>query len=124
MTMKGDPKGSLSERVAFSQQAKEAEFKETFMVTAAEAAEVKAIASKAKSGSDYDFSKLPEDLAKKLDDLYTSINAKVGYSLPESLGTEPIASTSDGATSSYVESVNAQLAEAGAKLREARLKAF
>jgi hypothetical protein len=124
MTLKGDPNGTLAERVAFSQQAKEAEFKETFMVTAAEAAEVKSIASKAKSGSDYDFSKLPEDLAKRLDDLYASINAKVGYSLPAAMGTEAIGSISDGATSSYVEQVNTQLAAAAASIREARLKAF
>merc|ERR1712151_36514 len=74
MTMKGDAKGSLAERVAFAQQAKEAEFRQTFMVSAEEAAEVRSLASKAKSGSDYDFSKLPEDLSKRLADPYTSIN--------------------------------------------------
>jgi hypothetical protein len=123
MTIKGNATGTLAERVAFSQQAKEAEFKSTFMVTKEEAAEVKSIASKAKSGSDYDFSKLPDDLSKKLDDLYASINAKVGYSLPASLGTTAI-EASDSATTTYVDSVNAQLAAASAKLREARLKAF
>lgn len=44
---KADPKGSLAERVAFAQQAKEAEFRQSFMVTAAEASEVKSLASKA-----------------------------------------------------------------------------
>jgi hypothetical protein len=121
MTMKGKVDGTLAERVAFAQQAKEGEFKETFMVTAAEAAEVKALASKAPGG---DFSKLPEDALKKLEDLYTSINAKVGYSLPDSVGTKAIEGTSDSATGSYVESVNASLAATAAKLQEARLKAF
>merc|ERR1712186_295138 len=85
--LKGNPKGSLAERVAHAQQLKDVEFKQTFMVTAQEAAEVKAIVGKAKSGDDYDFSKLPGDAAEKLDSLYTSINAKVGYSLPTGLGT-------------------------------------
>merc|ERR1740121_899255 len=102
--MKGDPKGTLAERVAYAQQSKQAEFEQTFMVTAKEAAEVKAIVSKAKSGSDFDFSKLPADATEKLEALYTSINAKVGYALPDSLGTKPIATTSDTAANAYVES--------------------
>mmetsp|Transcript_45128 Transcript_45128/g.128877 ORF Transcript_45128/g.128877 Transcript_45128/m.128877 type:complete len:515 (-) Transcript_45128:165-1709(-) len=124
MGTKGDPKGSLAERVAFAQQAKEAEFQQTFMVSPQEAEEVRALASKAKSGDGYDFSKLPADAAERLDALYASINAKVGYALPETLGTKPISATSDGTANAYVEKVNSQL-EAGAKaLREARLKAF
>merc|ERR1712060_406406 len=122
MKTKGDAKGSLAERVAFAQQQKEAEFQQTFMVTPGEAKEVRDIASKAKSGSDYDFSKLPEDAAKRLDELYTSINNKVGYSLPETLGTKTIADTSDSAANTYVAQVNGQLTAAMAKLREARLK--
>lgn len=123
-TAKADAKGSLAERVAFAQQAKEKEFQETFMVSAKEAEEVKALASKAKSGKDYDFSKLPADALQRLEALYTSINAKVGYSLPESLGTKPIAATGDSAANSYVDKVNAQLETAASKLRDARLKAF
>jgi hypothetical protein len=121
---KADAKGSLAERVAFAQQQKEAEFQQTFMVTAAEAKEVRDLASKAKSGSDYDFSKLPADAAKRLDELYTSINNKVGYSLPETLGTKTIADTSDSAANTYVAQVNGQLTAAMAKIREARLTAF
>merc|ERR1719482_622675 len=83
MTVKGSATGALPERVAFAQQAKEKEFQQTFMVTAAEAAEVKKIAAEAKSGSDYDFGKLPAASSEKLDALYASINAKVGYALPE-----------------------------------------
>jgi len=124
MTTQGNPKGTLAERVAFAQQAKELEFQQTFMVSAAEAAEIKSIASEAKSGSGYDFSKLSADAAKRLDELYMSINAKVGYSLPETLGTKEIKATSDAEANSYVEQVNAQLAAAAASLREARLQAF
>merc|ERR1711972_320428 len=119
---KGNAKGTLAERVAAAQQAKDAEFQQTFMVTAQEAAEVKSIAAKA--GKDVDLSKLPADAKERLDTLYTSINAKVGYSLPTDLGTKAIGSTSDSAANTYTEKVDAQLAAAAAKLQEARLKAF
>merc|ERR1712083_1229944 len=85
---KGDAKGTLAERVAAAQQTKDAEFKQTFMVTAQEAEEVKSIASKA--GKDFDLSKLPAESAERLDALYASINQKVGYALPANLGTKPI----------------------------------
>eukprot|EP00933_Yihiella_yeosuensis_P014491 TRINITY_DN12978_c0_g1_i1.p1 TRINITY_DN12978_c0_g1~~TRINITY_DN12978_c0_g1_i1.p1 ORF type:complete len:516 (-),score=141.85 TRINITY_DN12978_c0_g1_i1:100-1647(-) len=123
-TAKGNPSGTLAERVAFAQQAKEAEFRQTFMVTAEEAEEVRSLASKAKSGSDYDFSKLPAEAMQRLETLYTTVNAKVGYSLPSSLGTKPIADTSDSVANTYVQKVNAQLDTAARKLQEARLKAF
>merc|ERR1719265_3121425 len=77
MSVRGDAKGTLAERVAYAQQAKEAEFQQTFMVSAAEAAEVKAIADQAKSGESFDFSMLPKDASDRLEALYTTINAKV-----------------------------------------------
>merc|ERR1712217_279013 len=119
---KGNPKGTLAERVAAAQQAKDAEFKQTFMVTAQEAAEVKNLASKA--GKEFDLAKLPEADVERLDALYASINAKVGYSLPANLGSKPIGETSDSAANSYTAKIDAQLAAAAEKLREARLKAF
>jgi len=121
---KGDAKGSLAERVKFAQQAKEAEFKQTFMVTAEEAAAVKKVAGEAKSGDGFDFSKLSEASAQKLDSLYASINAKVGYSLPASLGSKAIDATSDSSTSGYVDSVNSQLSAVESQLKQARLQAF
>jgi hypothetical protein len=124
MSIRGNASGSLAERVAFAQQTKEEEFKQTFMVTSAEVAEVKAVTGEAKVGDDYDFSKLSEASSKRLDALYASINAKVGYSLPESLGTKPIAASSDASANPYVESVNAQLATVESALKNARLKAF
>jgi hypothetical protein len=122
MSATGNASGTLAERVAYAQQAKEAEFKQTFMVTASEAAEVKALVGEA--GADYDFGKLSEASSKRLDALYASINAKVGYALPESLGTKPIAATPDASANPYVEAVNAQLAQMDAALKNARLKAF
>merc|ERR1712083_214550 len=115
-------KGTLAERVNAAQKAKDAEFQQTFMVTAQEAAEVKSLAAKA--GKDADLSKLPADAKERLDSLYTSINAKVGYSLPTDLGTKPIGQTSDSAANAYIQQVDAQMAAAAAKLQEARLKAF
>lgn len=122
--VKGNANGTLPERVAFAQAQKETEFKETFMVTAAEAAEVKKLCAAAKSGNDYDFSKLSADAGKQLDSLYASINAKVGFALPETLGTKPVAATSDAAANSYVDQVNAQLESVNKSLRQARLSAF
>merc|ERR1711879_499968 len=71
MTTKGDPKGSLAERVAFAQQSKELEFQQSFMVTPDEVAEVKAIVGKAPGG---DIGKLPADALEKLNALYGKIN--------------------------------------------------
>jgi len=77
MSAKGNATGTLAERVAFAQQAKEREFQQTFMVTAAEAKEVKDLAGRAKSGESFDFSKLPADSLNRLNALYMSVNAKV-----------------------------------------------
>jgi len=120
MTAKADPKGTMPERVAYAQQAKEAEFKSTFMVTPEEAKEVKKVIKEA--GKDLDFSKLSAESAKKLDALYGSINAKVGYSVAADLGSE--IKSSDPSAQSYVDSVNSQLAAMQANLKNARLKAF
>jgi len=122
MASKGDAAGTLAERVAFAQQAKEGEFKQTFMVSAAEVAEVKAVVKEA--GPDFDFSKLSEASAKKLDALYASINGKVGYSLPASVGSDALAHHADASTTNYIDSVNSQLASMQANLKNARLTAF
>jgi len=121
--IKGNAKGSLPERVAFAQQAKDQEFQDSFMVTKEEAAEVKSLASKAKAGDSYDFGKLAPDAAERLEGLYASINGKVGFAMPN-LAMNPIAHTSDSAANAYVDKVNAQLTAASQQLRDARLKAF
>lgn len=122
MTTKGDPKGSLAERVAFAQQAKEKEFQQSFMVTAEEAAEVKAIVAPA--GKDMDLTKLSVEALAKLNALYVKINQKVGYALPESMGTKAIAPIADASANAYVDAVNSQLDAAAKQLQLARLAAF
>lgn len=119
MTLEGNASGSLAERVAFAQQAKEKEFQESFMVTAAEAEEVKAIGAQAKKDDGFDFSGLEESALDRLRSLYTSINAKVGYSLPESVGSKTI-----NDSSAYADSVNSQLAATLQQVENARLSAF
>jgi hypothetical protein len=117
----GDPAGTLAERVAYAQQMKETEFKQTFMVTPEEAAEVKSLVGEAK---DLDFSSLSSASAERLDALYTSINAKVGYSLPESLGCKTIPTGPDSGANAYVDAVNSQLSSMEASVKAARLRAF
>jgi len=116
-----DAKGSLAERVAYAQSMKDVEFKQSYMVTAQEVAEVKQLAAEA--GSDFDLSKLSGDSLKKLETLYGTINNKVGFALPD-VATKPIPASSDSAANAYVDSVNGQLANLSSKLQTARLKAF
>lgn len=124
MTLKGNATGTLAERVAYAQQAKEREFQTTFMVTPAEVAEVKSIGALAKDGDGFDFSKLEADSLSRLNALYTSINAKVGYSLPDSVGSKAIAHSSDSAANAYIESINSELAVTMKQVEKARLTAF
>jgi len=124
MTAKGNATGSLAERVAFAQQAKEKEFQQTFMVTASEAKEVTELAGKAKSGDGFDFNQLPVESLTRLNALYTSVNAKVGFALPESVGSNSVATSNDSAATSYLDAVNTQLASTTKQLESARLTAF
>merc|ERR1719468_431553 len=112
-----DANGTLAERVAFAQEQKENEFKQTFMVTAEEVSQVKALAAE---GEPENLS--PESL-KKLESLYTSINNKVGFALPN-VAPKRIAAPADSAADAYVEDVNARLDDLTSKLHSARLKAF
>jgi len=123
MTAKGNATGTLAERVAAAQQSKEVEFQQTFMVTKSEAAEVKALVSQAKSGSGFDFANLSAESAKRLDQLYSSINAKVGFATGQ-IELEPIPEGADAAANAYIKQVNAQVATAARELRAARLTSF
>merc|ERR1711920_403155 len=100
-------------------QAKDHEFQQSFMVTSAEASEVKSLAGAAKVGDRYDFSKLAPDAAERLDALYASINAKVGFTMPD-LAMNQIPQTKDAAANAYIDKVNAQLAAASQQLKTAR----
>merc|ERR1712216_502653 len=60
---------------------------------------------------------------ERLNALYTSINNKVGYSLPSTLGMKSVdVADADGKT--YAEALNGQLSAAAEKLQNARLAAF
>eukprot|EP00811_Abedinium_folium_P001796 NODE_11646_length_1273_cov_8.060209.p1 GENE.NODE_11646_length_1273_cov_8.060209~~NODE_11646_length_1273_cov_8.060209.p1 ORF type:complete len:352 (+),score=135.80 NODE_11646_length_1273_cov_8.060209:3-1058(+) len=120
----GDANGTLPERVVHAQNLKDAEFRQTFMVTSEEAAEVHELAAQGSAGGDFDIGTLSAASAERLEALYTSINAKVGYSLPAALGTAPIDASPDTDAAPYVEEVNAQLAAVAHSLQNARLKAF
>jgi len=120
-TIKGSATGSLPERVAHAQQVKEKEFQQTFMVTPAEAGEVRKLAGEA--GPDFDFSKLSADSLKRLEQLYVSINNKVGFAVPD-IGAQAIAESADAAANAYIQQVNVKVASAHDTLRQARLKAF
>merc|ERR1719476_673782 len=71
MSLKGNSKGTLAERVAHAQQLKETEFQRTFMVTPEEAKEVRDLVGQAKRGDDFDFSSLSAASAERLDALYS-----------------------------------------------------
>lgn len=101
---------------------KEGEFQQSFMVTKAEVEKVAALAQ-AGGGADFDPTRLSADQLKELEGLYTSINNKVGFAVPD-LKLQAIPDTKDAAAAGYVASVNAQLESAAAALTAARLKAF
>lgn len=124
LTVKGDANGTLPERVAYAQQAKEHEFQRTYMVSAAEAEEVRSIAGGVQSGESFDISKLSEDAIARLNTLYNTINSKVGFSLPENLQTKAVTQSDDAAANAYAEKVNNQLLSAQKELQRARLEAF
>jgi hypothetical protein len=117
--------GSIVERIAMVRKNAEQEFKKMFYVSKAEASEVREIAKKAQAGGKLDFSKLDAAQAKRLDDLFTSINNRVGFVVPSetsilSLGVE---GSAHGAQE-FVESTKGQLEQVAAKIRHERLAAF
>lgn len=120
-TLQGNANGSLAERVAHAQQVKEGEFQQAFMVTPQEVSEVRKLAKEA--GADFNFSQLSAESAKRLDQLFVSINNKVGFAVPD-MGVGAIAESEDSVANAYIEKVNAQVKEASAKLRNAQLKSF
>jgi len=117
-----DGHGPLAERVKAAQAQKEGEFQQSFMVTKAEAEAVAALSQQG-GGSNFDPANLSGDQLKELEGLYTSINNKVGFAVPD-LKLEAIDESKDAGAAGYVASVNAQLESATAALKAARLKAF
>jgi hypothetical protein len=117
-------KGSIVERLAATQQAKEQEFKAAFMVTAAEAAEVKKLTKAAKKGNSYDFAALDDASSKRLEELYTTINNKVGFCIPHEKSISDLKTVGCAQSDNYIETINQEISLAQAKLRNARLSAF
>jgi len=124
-SVKGKADGNIVERVAAVQQAREGVFQSSFMVSAAEAAEVKSLGSKALSGDSLDLSKLDETSLKRLEALFTSINNRVGYKFPtEKEILSAIKDTGDAGPDEFVKYANHQVSLALAKYQAARLGAF
>lgn len=122
---KANPKGSIVERVAAVQQEREMQFQSAFMVTQAEAAEVKKLGKAALAGDSIDLTKLDADSLKKLETLFTSINNKVGYTFPTvSEIVSEIKQTGDATADKFLEHANHQVSLSLAKLHAARLNAF
>merc|ERR1711869_107498 len=111
-TVKGNPKGTIVERVAAVQQAEEA-------------AEVKKLGSKALSGDSLDLSKLDEKSIERLETLFTSINNRVGYKFPsEKELIAGLKTTGDAASDEFITYANEQVSLAQAKFQAARLGVF
>ena len=109
---KADANGSIVERIANVKKQAESEFKKMFYVSKAEAAEIKEIAKMAAG----DLAKLPAEKMKRLDDLYTAVNNRVGFVVPsESSLMAPGAGDQEAAK--QVEAVSN-------KIKQERLKAF
>ena len=116
---KPNKNGSIAERLAFALQQSESDFQRAFMVSQAEANEIKQIRSKVNG----DFSKLDATASARLEQLYNSVNERTGFILPHENELKPV-QESDASTSDYVKAVNAQVTELQAKVRKERLATF
>jgi hypothetical protein len=90
---KANATGTVSERLAFTQQEQEKEFVNTFYVSAAEAAEVKGAAGN----------------MDKLEKLMGQIYGKIGFHVPNTFAAEaPLESVGTGSADAYIADVNAK----------------
>ncbi|KAL8449798.1 hypothetical protein Emed_002761 [Eimeria media] len=115
--------GSVIERVAAVFQRREQEFLEAFTVSSQEAGEVKQLLKNCKSGDEYDFSKLSDEQAKRLDALQETILNRVGFATITENDIRPLEAMNP-ANIPLVEQANTQLAVAKARIRAARLTSF
>merc|ERR1712224_431757 len=100
------------------QQAKEAAFQSSFMVSAEEAAEVKKLGSKAMGGDSLDLSKLDQKSIDRLETLFTSINNRVGYKFPsEKELIAGLKTTGDAASDEFITYANEQVSLALEQLK-------
>ena len=123
--VKPHAEGTIVERIALVRKQAEQEFKKLFYVSKAEAAEVREIAKAAVvGGGKYDFSKLDAIQAKRLDELFSAINNRIGIVMPSessilNLGIDQAAGAKD-----FIDSTKKRLTEVAARIRQERLSAF
>ena len=121
-----DANGSIVERIANVKKQAESEFKKMFYVSKSEAAEVRDIAKLV--GSKFDFSALPADKAKRLDELYTAINNRVGFAVPsESSILSAKGTVLDNASlksTPFIDEAEKQVEGIVNRIKQERLKAF
>jgi hypothetical protein len=107
---KADANGSIVERIANVKKQAESEFKKMFYVSKSEATEIREMAKLAAG----DITRLPADKLKKLDELYTSINNRVGFVVPSE---SSILAAGDAEAAKRVDAI-------ANKIKQERLKAF
>jgi hypothetical protein len=114
------------ERIASVKKQAESEFKKMFYVSKSEAAEIREIAKLA--GQNFDLSALPAEKAKRLDELYTSINNRVGFSVPTEASILSAKGTVlDNASlksTSFIDSAEKQVEGIVDRIKHERLRAF
>ena len=113
--------GTIVERIAQVRKVAESEFRKMFYVSKSDAEAVRALGKAASVGpSKFDFAKLDAAQMKKLEDLYTSINNRIGFA-GVSENAIPALGESDSA---FVVETSKQLAGVAQRIRNQRLSAF
>ena len=116
---KPDINGSVAERLAFATLEAENNFKKNFTVSSQEAKEVCEIAQIAKSGQTWDFSKLDAKASAKLEQLYNTINDRVGFVLPHENSLTELSGNTEFETT-----LKMQLEDTKRQVKHQRLSAF
>ncbi|EER14422.1 conserved hypothetical protein [Perkinsus marinus ATCC 50983] len=121
-----DAKGTLIQRLAFDKRRSERDFERQYMVTKAEADEVRSLAKKAKGKGGYDWSILDATDMARLEELYTKINNKVGFPMLSEAAVQsvPVDACADLRAKEYTTHMNEQLEVLRVKLRNERLNMF
>lgn len=118
--------GSIVERIASVKKQAESEFKRMFYVSKSEAVEIREIAKLA--GQKLDLSALPAEKSKRLDELYTSINNRVGFSVPSETSILSAKGTVlDNASlksTSFIDAAEQQVEGIVGRIKQERLRAF
>ena len=122
--VKPNASGSIPERIALIKKQTESEFKKMFYVSKSEAKEVMEIAKIVRDPNGrFDWSKLSAKQSKRLDELFTAINNRIGCVMPNErnlLGLTHL----DDSNEAFVESTKQRLAEVAQRIKEERLSAF